>query len=66
MLDPHETVPQFAPMEVRQVRIPQGTGWFTFARGAIIKRRTALRILICGSMRGRIETVQSNDPEKWR
>jgi hypothetical protein len=59
------------PMSVRQTRIPHGaagtfSGWFTFVRGAVITRRTALKILLFGPRRGRIETVQSNDPEHWR
>lgn len=60
-----------APMNVRQIRTPHGaagtfSGWFTFVRGAVITRRQALRVLLFGPMRGRIETAQSNDPDHWR
>lgn len=49
----------------RQVRSPDGNGWFTFVRGAHISRRTALRVLLFGPVRGRIETAQSDDPDYW-
>jgi hypothetical protein len=59
------------PMNVRMCRTPHGaactfSGWYTFTRGAIITRRQALRILLFGPRRGRIETTQSNNPDHWR
>lgn len=53
---------------VRSVRVPHGaagtfSGWFSFARGTMITRRMALRVLLSGPVRSRIETWQSDDPE---
>jgi hypothetical protein len=59
------------PMTVRQVRIPHGfaeqhNGWFTFVRGAPVRRRDALRMLLSPKKsRARIEFVQSDDPKHW-
>lgn len=61
----------FGPMSVQGARIPHGevghwNGWYTYCRGALISRRTALRVLLFGPVRGRIETVQSNDSDyRW-
>jgi hypothetical protein len=57
-------------MAVRQIRMPHNSGehngWFTITRGAMVTRREALRILLFGTKRARIETVQTNNPELWR
>lgn len=50
-------------MTVRSMRDPHNSGehngWFTHCRGAMIGRRQALRVLLLGKTRGRIETKQS-------
>lgn len=56
--------------EVYKIRVPHGeagtfSGWYTFARGALITRRTALRVLIFGPRRAKIVTAQSNDQHYW-
>lgn len=53
-------------MEVRQTRVPQGNGWYFIARGAVISRKLALKILILGPRRSKIQTVQTQDPDHWR
>lgn len=58
-------------MEIKSARIPNGaagtwSGWYTFVRGAKITRRKALRVLLFGPVRGRIETAQSDDPGYWQ
>jgi hypothetical protein len=61
--------PAAHPLPVRQVRIPHGggdfNGWYSFARGAMISRRLALRVLIFGPRRSKIETMQSQDAKEW-
>lgn len=58
------------PITIKLLRSPNGTagvfhGWYTFARGAVTTRRTALRVLVFGPCRARIETAQSNNPNFW-
>lgn len=53
---------------VRRVVIPHGgvkshNGWFSIVRGAMITRRQALRVLLLGPVRARVEHLQSEDPE---
>jgi hypothetical protein len=55
-------------MIVRSARIPQGaagsfSGWYTHVRGALVGRRQALRILVFGPERSKIETAQSQTTE---
>jgi hypothetical protein len=57
------------PHNVSRIRVPHGaagtfSSWFTFVRGQKVPRRAIPGILL-GRYRGRIETVQSNDPELW-
>ena len=56
----------FGKMTIRSTRIPHGNGWFTFARGAMISRRLALRVLIFGPQRARIESWQSDNPDSLK